>query len=77
MQTNYCNLGICQNSIILIRLERFQGVKIKPEKRGFKNKKEDEKVKILQFYWSESLNLLQHQSLKHFSKNLFWINSYD
>ena len=37
-----------------MRLERFQGVKFKSEKKRCKNKKEqDEKVRILHFYWSE------------------------
>ena len=37
---NYCNfLSICQISIILVWLERFQGVKFKSEKIRFKNKK--------------------------------------
>ena len=69
---NYCNfLSICQNSIILVRLGRFQGVlcKFEKKKKRFKNKKdEDKKVKILHFYWSENLNLWQYQLSKHFSK---------
>ena len=56
--SNYCNfLSTCQNSIILVRLERFQGVKFKSEKERFKNEKE-EKVKILCFCWNENLNSL-------------------
>ena len=40
-----------------MRLERFQGVIFKSEKKKrFKNKKEqDEKVRFLHFYWSENL----------------------
>ena len=52
-------------------MERFQRVKFKSEKK-FKNKKEqDEKVKVLHFYWSGNLNLLQYQLSKHFSKIFF------
>ena len=52
--SNYCNfLSIFQNSLILVRLERFQRVKFKSEK--FFLKEPDEKVRILHFYWSENL----------------------
>ena len=54
-------------------MERFQGVIFnKSEKKRSKNKKEqDEKVRILHFYWSENLNLSQYQLSKHFSKIFF------
>ena len=52
--SNYCNfLSIFQNSLILVRLERFQGVKFKSEKIFLKEP--DEKVRILHFSWSENL----------------------
>ena len=44
------SLGICQNSIILAPLERFQAVKFKSEKRCKNKKEEDKNVKILHFY---------------------------
>ena len=64
--------------MILIWLERFQGVKFKSEKRRFKNKKEEyEKVKTLYFHWAQKPKSFAISTIKTFFKNLFWINSYD
>ena len=43
--------------MILVRLERSQGIKFESEKERFKNEKE-KKVNILHFYWNENLNSL-------------------
>ena len=84
--SNYCNfLSICQNSIILVWLQRFQKVeqfckiKSKSERRRFGNEKEKhEKIqllfkqpKILHFYWNENLKLLWCQLSKKFWKISF------